>query len=51
MQYGNMKPENIRDSMNGGKQTKPYRSPLANARMRNWFFMDNNYGSSIHIRL
>ena len=39
--WNNMKYANIRDCMNVGKQTKPYYGPLANARLRNLFFMDN----------
>ena len=46
-----MKYANISDCMNVGKQTKPYHSPLANARMRNWFFMDNIIMDPLYIRL
>ena len=35
--------------MNVGKQTKPYDDPLANARMRNWFFMDKTIMDPLYI--
>ena len=41
MQYGNMKPANIRGCMNVDKWTRPYHAPLANEGMRNCFLMDN----------
>jgi hypothetical protein len=44
-----MKSANIRDCMNVGKQTKPYHGPLANARMRNWFFRDNTIMDPLYI--